>query len=130
MSLLSMLGLAPKRRSVADLAADGALAPLRARIGRLIKKWEPRLGVHAPKWTLRDSNHYWASEGTGDIWFNAKLADMPPALVESIVVHELVHLRTDGHDPLFFKLMDQHLPSWRKVHEKYAEVPGLYNGMP
>lgn len=121
---------APKRRSVARVASDDDLAPLRARIGQLVKKWEPRLKVRAPKWTLRDSKNYWASEGADDIWFNARLADMPPGFVESIVVHELVHLRTDGHDPLFFKLMDQHLPSWRRLHEKYAEVPGLYNGAP
>lgn len=120
----------PRRRPGRGIAEDDDVERLRVRIGRLIKKWEPRLHVHVPKWSLREMNTYWASEGAKDIWFNTKLADMPPAFVESIVVHELVHLRTDGHDPLFFKLMDQHFPSWRRLHEKYAEVPGLYNGAP
>jgi predicted metal-dependent hydrolase len=52
---------------------------------------------------------------------------MPPAFVEVILVHELVHQLTNGHDPAFFELMDRHLPGWRRIHARYDKIPALYS---
>ncbi len=95
----------------------------RSRIQRLIAKWERRLGVHVRDWNVRDMKMYWASvnEDDGKITFNTKLAEMSPAFVEITVVHELVHLLTNGHDARFYELMDHHVPGWRRLHAKYSE---------
>ena len=100
---------------------------LRALIRRLFAKWEPRLGVHVQTWQIRDAKTYWATMDDHEIWFAADLSDMPPAFVEVIVVHELVHQLTSGHDPEFFELMDHHLPGWRRIHARYDKVPTLYS---
>lgn len=96
---------------------------LRARIQRLIDKWQPILGVHVREWNIRTMKTYWASinEARGKITFSMKLAEMSPAFQEVTIVHELVHLLTHGHDQRFYELMDRHVPSWRRLHEKYSE---------
>ena len=98
-------------------------AKLCAKIQRLIAEWEPKLGVHVRACDVRPMKTYWAStnEAEGKITFNLKLAEMSPAFLKVTVVHELVHLLTDGHDAKFFALMDRHVPGWRKLHAKYDE---------
>jgi predicted metal-dependent hydrolase len=96
------------------------------RIRRLLAAWEPRLGVHVQTWRIKDAKTYWATMNDHEVWFAADLSEMPAAFVEVIVVHELVHQLTGGHDPEFFELMDRHLPGWRQTHARYDEVPTLY----
>ena len=111
----------------AALARQEKLGRLRARIRRLLLKWEQRLGVSVQSWQVKDAKDYWATMDDHEIWFAADLSDMPAAFVEVIVVHELVHQLTKGHDPEFFALMDCHLPGWRRIHARYDKVPALYS---
>lgn len=130
-----MKGSAPRRlRREIDEALNRheKIEKLRARIRRLLVKWEPCLGIHVQTWKIKNAKSYWATmdERKSEIWFSAGLADMPSDFVEVIVVHELVHYLTDGHDPDFFELMDHHLPGWRRIYARYGrydEVPGLYS---
>lgn len=96
---------------------------LRTRLQILIDLWEPTLGVNVRAWDIKKLKTYWASVNESErlITFNEKLADMPDAFVEVIVVHELVHLLTDGHDKKFYTLMDRHVPNWVRLHAKYAD---------
>jgi predicted metal-dependent hydrolase len=80
------------------------------------------LGVRIHEVRIRDMKSYWASINEVDsrMWISQDLADLSAGLLEFVVVHELIHMRTDGHDPKFFALMDQHLPGWRKKHAAFA----------
>jgi predicted metal-dependent hydrolase len=102
---------------------------LRRLIQRLLAKWQPRLGVHVQTWRIKDAEDYWATmdEHQSEIWFSAHLAETLPAFIEVIVVHELVHYLTHGHDPEFFELLDRHMPGWRRIHALYDEVPTLHS---
>ena len=106
-----------------ELAEHRRLERLSARIKRLIAKWEPILGVHVKEAHHQPLKTYWASanERAHKITFNSKLVDMSPAFLEVTVVHEMVHFLTDGHDKRFYELMDRHVPSWRRLHARYAE---------
>ncbi len=106
-----------------DIAECADRRRLAARIGRLIKTWEPILGVHTREWRIREMKTYWASvnEAEGKITFSLRLLEMPRAFVETTVVHELVHLLTNGHDAKFYALMDRHVPGWRKLHDQFSE---------
>lgn len=109
------------------LARREKLGRLRTQIRRLLAKWEPRLGVQVQTWQIKDAKTYWASTEDHEIWFAAALSDMPLPFVEIIVVHELVHFLTNGHDPEFFELMEHHLPGWQRIHARYDKVPALYS---
>jgi len=111
------------------LARRDRIQRLWQRVTRLLAKWQPRVGVHVQSWQIKPAKGYWATmdENKSEIWFDEDLADMPRSFVEVIVVHELVHYRTNGHDPAFFELMDSLLPGWREVHAQYDHVPTLYS---
>lgn len=115
--------MAAKSKLDCDVSEHQRLVRLSARIHRLIKKWEPILGVHVKEAHHQPLKMYWASanEREHKITFNSKLVDMSPAFVEVTVVHEMVHFLTDGHDKKFYELMDRHVPNWRRLHAKYAE---------
>lgn len=100
-----------------------------ARVQRLINKWEPRLGVHVRDWKLKEMKRYWgsANKAEGSIWINPQIAELSPPYLEYIVVHEMVHLLTEGHDAKFYALMDDNLPRWRHLHEKIEEPLTQYS---
>jgi len=95
---------------------------LMARVRKLLDKWQPILGVKVHEVHVKKMGTYWATmtEGDSRMWVNQQLAKQPPGFLQYVVVHELVHLKTDGHDGKFYALMDQHLPGWRRYHEAKA----------
>jgi predicted metal-dependent hydrolase len=116
-TLLTDLGEAEERRG------------LKRKIQRLLDKWQPILGVTINDWDLRKMKMYWGSsnKSTGHITFNTELAKLPRRYLEYMVVHELVHHLTDGHDAKFYKLMDDNLPGWRRMQARIEEPLKRYS---
>ena len=112
-----------------DLEESKDKKRLRARIQRLLSKWQPILGVQIHSWDMRKMKNYWgsANNSTGHIIFNADLGKLSPRYVEYLVVHELVHQLTNGHDARFYALMDRHLPGWRKMQARIEEPLKRYS---
>ncbi|MFB9902855.1 M48 family metallopeptidase [Allokutzneria oryzae] len=98
---------------------------LRQTIPSLIIKWEPRLDVSVPRWTIRRMKTKWGScnRETGHIWFNVELAKKHPDCLEYIVVHEMTHHLERNHGPRFTKLMDTFLPNWRALRNQLNNAP-------
>lgn len=92
------------------------------RVQKLLDKWQPILGVKIREVHIKKMKTYWGSTNEHDsrMWISLELAHKSPAYLEYVVVHELVHLLTDGHDAHFYELMDRHMPGWRKRHETFA----------
>lgn len=88
---------------------------LGAAVPALVSKWEHRLGVTVPKWTIRKMKTKWGScnRETHSVWFNLELAKKHPDCLEYIVVHELTHYFEGSHGGRFSTLMDRNLPDWR-----------------
>ena len=57
------------------------------------------------------------------IWLNLELAKKPPACVEYILVHEMVHLLERHHNERFQALMDHFLPNWRMQRDVLNRAP-------
>jgi predicted metal-dependent hydrolase len=98
---------------------------LRHAIPGLIAKWEPKIGVTVPKWSIRRMKTKWGScnRETGHIWFNVELAKKHPENLEYLAVHEMTHLLQRGHGEHFTKLMDKFLPEWRSRRDRLNEAP-------
>ncbi len=101
---------------LADFNESKDRTRLRARIQRLLDKWQPILGVTLGDWDIRKMKMYWGSSRRAGCDAFAYL-----------VVHELVHHLTDGHDKKFFALMDKHVPGWRKMQAKIEEPLTRYS---
>jgi predicted metal-dependent hydrolase len=61
---------------------------------------------------LRDPRTRWGSASKqGRLMFSWRLVLAPPEALETVVVHELAHLRVFGHGPGFWKLVASRRPS-------------------
>jgi len=100
------------RTAAVDRWLRGELA---AEVGRLVELWQARLGVRPGEVALRTMTSRWGScqTRTGRLTFSTRLVHRDPALLEYVVVHELVHLLHADHGPAFQAEMDRHLPFWR-----------------
>jgi predicted metal-dependent hydrolase len=103
-------------------------------LDRVLREWfrerarsaiEEAIGVHAAALgvrpiavTMRDPRTRWGSASrAGRLSFSWRLALAPPEALETVVVHELAHLRVFGHGPRFWALVASRRPDhliWRR----------------
>lgn len=85
----------------------------------MVDQWQRTLGVQASAWGIKKMKTKWGScnPTSRRLWFNLELAKKPVQCVEYIVAHELAHLLERNHTERFTRLLDQHLPSWRRHRE-------------
>ena len=87
--------------------------------------WAERMGVTVREVHLRDMRKKWASiSTTGRLTLNTELLDLPMALGEFVIVHELVHLLAPNHGRLFRSFMHAYLPDWE---ERQKDLQRLNN---
>jgi hypothetical protein len=100
---------------------------LRARaseaIGQAVALHAPALGVSAGTVVLRDPRSRWGSASRkGRLMFSWRLVLAPPGALETVVVHELAHMRVFGHGPGFWRLVAARRPdhavqrAWLRRH--------------
>lgn len=109
----------PARTSTADRVAileRWYRGQLRSTAGPLLDQWQDTLGVDLEFWGVKRMKTKWGScnHQTRRVWLNSELAKKPPACLEYIIVHELIHLLEPKHGERFISLMDTNLPDWRQ----------------
>lgn len=98
---------------------------LYAAIPPLIAKWEPEIGVTVAEYRIKKMKTRWGSCNIDArrIWLNLELAKKPPACLEYVLVHEMVHLLERRHNDRFRRLMDRFLPQWRLHRDELNRAP-------
>jgi predicted metal-dependent hydrolase len=98
---------------------------LRAQIPPLLAKWQPILGVDVADWRIKKMKTRWGSctIEAQRIWLNLELAKKPPACLEYILVHEMVHLLERHHNERFQALMEHFLPNWQMARDVLNRAP-------
>jgi predicted metal-dependent hydrolase len=93
------------------------------------------LGVQPAAITIRDQRSRWGSASRQRrLSFSWRLVLAPPEALETVVVHELAHLRVFGHGPAFWALVAGRRPdhlAWRRwlrthsyeLHAALADAP-------
>lgn len=78
------------------------------------------MGVTVNEFGVRQMKTRWGSCNirAKRIWLNLELAKKSPACLESVVVHEMVHLLERLHNKRFYRLMDRFLPTWRETEKE------------
>jgi hypothetical protein len=129
-----------------------ALAPRdRQRIGRVLEGWlkdqarvaieatiadhASALGVTPRAVALRDPRSRWGSASReGRLMFSWRLILAAPEALETVVVHELAHLRVFGHGPRFWALVAGRRPDhvvWRRWLRTHSlELHGALDDVP
>jgi predicted metal-dependent hydrolase len=111
--------LAPAdRRSVASVLDAWFRERSRVLIDAAIARHAPALGVNPTAVSVRDQRSRWGSAShRGRLSFSWRLILAPPEALETVVIHELAHLRVFGHGPAFWALVAGRRPdhlTWRK----------------
>lgn len=98
---------------------------LRSAIPARVGKWEQKLEVSVPRWSIRRMKTKWGScnSETRHIWFNVELAKKHSDCLEYIVVHEMTHYVERSHGGPFTKLMDGLMPDWRSRRDFLNDAP-------
>lgn len=98
---------------------------LREAVPVLLARWQPLLGVRVERFFLQRMKTRWGScnHRARTIRLNTELAKKPPACLEYILVHEIVHLLERRHSDRFRAYMDRFMPQWRLHREELNRAP-------
>ncbi len=108
-----------------------------AAIDRAVALHGPAIGKSPARMTLRDTRSRWGSASRkGNVSLSWRLILAPPEALETVVVHELAHLRVFGHGPDFWALVAARRPDhvrWRRwlrthSHELHAALDEVGEG--
>ena len=101
---------------------------LRRRIG----PWAQRMGVVPTMVDVRDLGYRWGSLGKNDrVNFHWATIQLPPSLVDYVIVHELAHIHEPSHTPEFWLRVERALPTFQGAKVELARVGStLWLGQP
>ena len=93
--------------------ADQALKLIPERV----RHYAPLLGVKYGRITIRNQRSRWGScSGRKNLNFNCLLMLTPPEVIDSVVVHELAHLKEMNHSERFYAEVLRVFPDYWKWH--------------
>jgi predicted metal-dependent hydrolase len=76
-------------------------------------------GYHKPAIVIQRMQKRWGSlSEIGTLTLNVELVKASKECIDYVVLHELCHLKHHDHSPAFYKLLDAHLPEWRKLKHR------------
>jgi len=94
-------------------------------VKELVKQWSQTIGVYPRKVRIIKMRRKWASiSSRGTLTLNSLLLDFPLNIVEYVIVHELVHLKTNikSHNKLFKTTLTSYFPDWESHDKKLREM--------
>ena len=99
------------------------------RLPQAVELWRKRMGWQETLEVLiRDQRQRWGScAPDGTLRFNWRVVMLPPALIEYVVVHELVHLRVNSHSMEYWALVSSLLPD---VQQRRRQLRGVGKMLP
>jgi predicted metal-dependent hydrolase len=106
---------AGERRELAAILEAWLRVRARSAIEREIERHAPALAVAPAAVTVRDTRTRWGScSRARRLSFSWRLVLAPPEALETVVIHELAHLRVFGHGPQFWELVAGRRPDHRR----------------
>ena len=113
------------RRSLERVLGDWFRQRAEEVLRREITRHARALGVTPTAIALRDPRSRWGSASKeGRLMFSWRLVLAPPEALETVVVHELAHLRVFGHGPRFWAVVAERVPDhvrWRRWLREHSQ---------
>ena len=115
-----------------DIATSGAgshamIDWYRTRAQRWLKRrvgpWAQRMGVSPAAIDVRDLGYRWGSLGKSDrVNFHWATIQLPPTLIDYVIVHELAHVHEPNHTPEFWLRVERALQTFQAAKLELARV--------
>ena len=95
-------------------------------LNRRIASWAARAGAGTVRVDVRDLGYRWGSvrPGTTDIHINIHWAtlQLPPSLIDYVLVHELAHLTEANHTPPYWAIVGRLMPGYEGHKQTLASI--------
>lgn len=96
-------------------------------IPKRVELYAKKIGVTYNKITIRCQHTRWGScSSKGNLNFNCILVLLPDEIIDSIVVHELCHIKQMNHSAKFYAEIDKVLPNYKQCHLWLKQNSGMY----
>lgn len=90
-----------------------------------VRYYAPKIGVSYGRITIRNQRSKWGScSGKGNLNFNCLLMLTPPEVIDSVVVHELCHIKEMNHSDRFYAEVLKAFPDYWKWDKWLKENGG------
>lgn len=90
---------------------------------RRVGPWAQRMGVAPSTIDVRDLGYRWGSLGKSDrVNFHWATIQLPPTLVDYVIVHELAHVHAPNHTPEFWLRVERAMPTCQAAKLELARV--------
>ena len=91
-----------------------------------LRPWAARLGQEAVEVEVRDLGYRWGSArpaaGSQRINVHWATLQLPPSLIDYVLVHELAHLQETNHTPDFWKVVARLMPTYETHKTTLATI--------
>lgn len=88
-----------------------------------VPRFVSRVGASPSSIDVRDLGFRWGSCGrNGTVSFHWATVLMPPAVIDYVIVHELVHLLEPNHTPEFWRAVERTMPDFEARRRRIAEL--------
>ena len=96
-------------------------------IPQKVEFYAKQIGVKYNKITIRCQRTRWGScSSKGNLNFNCLLVLLPDEIIDSIVVHELCHIKQMNHSARFYAEIDKVFPNYKQCHLWLKQNGGMY----
>lgn len=100
---------------------DRAKHVLSERLANLAKQL--RWVRSVPPMTIRSMMRQWGScSPKGRIALNVALISAPSECMDYVLLHELCHLKVRSHARPFYRLLETHMPDWRRIKKRLDDM--------
>ena len=87
-----------------------------------VRYYAERIGVRPKKITIRNQKSRWGScSAGGNLNFNCLLMLAPTEVMDSVVVHELCHMKEMNHSERFYREVYRVYPEYDRCHRWLKE---------
>jgi predicted metal-dependent hydrolase len=92
-----------------------------------VEYYAQKIGVSFNGITIRCQRTRWGScSSKGNLNFNCLLVLLPDEIIDSVVVHELCHLKQMNHSPKFYAEIEKILPDYKIRREWLKQNSSKY----
>lgn len=95
-------------------------------VNQVVGRWKTISGTTPARFVnILDLGFRWGSCSVGGtLNFHWRIMQLPPAVIDYVVVHELSHLKVADHSPLFWKEVRRVLPDYQRHRDWLRERGG------